>query len=182
MARTRVVIVVALLVLGVAGAAAFAFGVGPAPGGGDDAEMDDFPTETTTDGSDGGDGATGGDGSTADDTPPFTFAIDRIEECGTTCRDVTATIYNEQNRSAEDVVVYTQIYAGNSTAEDDRIWRGKQEIGAMDANGSETRTQRVSLSYGDAYSVEQNDGWITVVTTVQSADRTVTFERQRDVT
>jgi hypothetical protein len=138
-------------------------------------EIEEFPTEAEGDG--GGSEAT----STAD-SDPFTFSIDDIEECGQTCRDVTATLYNNQDEPASNVTVYTQIYAGNSTDESDQIWSGEQPIGDMEAGGSDTRTQRVELSTSDAFAVQQNDGWITVQTTVNSADVTITFQNQRNVT
>lgn len=171
-----------VLVLVVGGVAAFALGVGPAPGGSDTSEdIDDFPTETE-ESNDGGDGdSETDDGSNEATTPPFTFSIDDIEDCGQTCRDVTVTLFNEQDDTAEDVTVYTRIYAGNSTDESDLVWEGTEEVGAMDANSSVTRTQRVELSYSDGLAIEQNDGWVTIVTTVQSSEETVTFEEERNV-
>lgn len=179
-------VVVLLLVGAVVG---LAYGVGPAPGGADSSgDIDDFPTETdySATGSSSTDSSTqdtgNGDGETrAGSSLPFAFSIDQIEECGTTCRDVTVTLYNQQNETAENVTVYTRIYAGNSTAEDDHIWQGKADVGTMSADSPVTDTKRVSLSYADAYAVEQNDGWVTIVTVVQSDDETVTFEEQRDV-
>lgn len=123
----------------------------------------------------------GGDGGSASDTPPFTFAIQQIEQCGQTCRDVTVTLTNQQNTTAEDVAVYTRIYAGNSTAKEDLVWSGQEDVGTMAAGESVTETQRVKLSYMEAYSVKQADGWITVVTTIESADTTITFKSRRDV-
>jgi len=69
--------------------AALYTGVGPAPGGDSGDEIDEFPTEddTDTDGSD-----------TASPDDPFSFTIDDIEECGETCRDVTATLDNNKTR------------------------------------------------------------------------------------
>jgi|GEM_PF-177463 len=187
--KTAVVGVVVVI-----GIAALVTGAGSMLGGGGNGEdIDSFPTETPA-GSDGGDGsgddggATGGDGSSAGgdggsttSTPPFTFTIDSIENCGTTCRDVTVILTNEQPAAASDVTVYTRIYAGNTTSEDAIVWQGKEPVGGLAAGGSVERTQRVSLSYGEAYEVKQHDGWITVVTTVQSANETVTFESRRDV-
>lgn len=182
------VALVAGLVIG-AGAVAVVLGVGPL--GGNSAsggEISDFPTATGTpysDGSNSGSGSdTSGDSNTNSDTgdsPPFSFTIDNTESCGDTCRDVTATLTNEQNETATGTTVYTRIYAGKSTAESDLIWQGKQDIGTLEAGASATRTQRVKLSYGEAYSVQQNDGWITVVTTVQTDDQTVTFKNERNV-
>lgn len=178
-------VVVLLLVGAVVG---LAYGVGPAPGGADSSDdFDHFPTESDSASTDSSssdssteDGSSDGETQAAT-SPPFVFSIDNIEECGTTCRDVTVTLFNQQNETAENVTVYTRIYAGNSTAEDDRVWQGKEEIGTMSADSSVTDTKRVSLSYADAYAVRQNDGWVTIVTVVQSDDTTVKFEEQRDV-
>lgn len=186
MTRTKLAAVLATILLVIAGAfGALAMGIGPAPGGsGSGDDIENFPTETPSDGADAssGDGGSGAGGTQAAASPPFTFTIDRIENCGTTCRDVTVTLTNEQSTSASDVTVYTRIYAGNTTDEDARVWQGKEAVGSMPASGSVTRTQRVSLTYGEAFSVRQQDGWITVVTTVQSANETVTFRERRDVT
>lgn len=184
--NTRVVVgglVVLLLAGGVV--AAFATGFGPAPSGdsGDDVST---PQSTGTvyeaDGSStgGGDSGAGGD-TTTESTTPFTFAIDRIETCGETCRDVTATIANQQNETATSVTVYTQIYAGNSTDSGDRVWSGNEEVGTLEANGSSTSTKRVELSLLEARKVQNNDGWITVLTTVESDETTITFKSRRDV-
>lgn len=187
---SRITLAAGVVVLLVVGAVVgLAYGVGPAPGGADSSEdFEDFPTESdaaSTDSSS-SDSSTADDGSGDGDTqaatsPPFVFSIDNIEECGTTCRDVTVTLFNQRNETAENVTVYTRIYAGNSTAEDDRIWQGKEDVGTMSADSSVTATKRVSLSYADAYAVEQNDGWVTIVTVVQSDGETVRFEEQRDV-
>ena len=168
---------VVLVVLAGVGAA-FVLGVGPAPGG-DDTELTDFPTETPR--SSGGDGSTAGT-ATAASTAPFDFTIDRIEECGRTCRDVTASLTNQQDTAAEDVTVYTRIYAGqDNTAEEDRVWSGKEEVGTLDAGATHTATKRVELTLSEALQVENNGGWVTVVTTVQTADRTVAYRESRQV-
>jgi hypothetical protein len=131
-------------------------------------------------GSDGGDGSGGSDGS-ADPGPPFSFDVKNIEKCGDTCRDVTVTLNNNQDEEASDVTVYTRIFAGNGTAEGDRVWQGKQEVGTMGPESSFTGTKRVQLSYREGYAIQQADGWITIQTTVQTADTTVTFTERRDV-
>lgn len=196
MASTTLKLGVVGIVVAIA-VAALVTGAVPVLGGtGNGDDIDSFPTETPTGGSGGtdGSGGTGGDGGggtaagsdggssgSSDSAPPFTFTIDSIENCGTTCRDVTVTLTNEQSHAASDVTVYTRIYAGNTTSEDAIVWQGKEPVGSMAAGASVERTQRVSLSYGEAYEVKQHDGWITVVTTVQSANETVTFESRRDV-
>jgi len=166
---------VALLLAGVGGA--FVAGIGPfqAESSGDDPS--EYPTatpeatETDTGGSDGG----------AASTPPFAFTVDAIEECSRTCRDVTSTLTNQQNSTAADITVYTRIYAGNSTDGGAVVWEGSEDVGTLEAEGSYTTTRRVDLSFGDAYAIDQADGWITIRTTVETADRTVTLSDQRKV-
>lgn len=187
--NTRVAVggfVVLLIAVGVI--AALATGFGPAPGGDTDENVT-TPRSTGTvyedDGSStGGDGGnTSGDGGdeTTQSLPPFASTIDSIDKCGETCRDVTATITNQQNETVTGVTVYTRIYAGNSTASGDRIWSGNEQVGTLEANGSYTSTKRVELSLLEARKVQNNDGWITVLTTVESDEMTVTFKSRRDV-
>lgn len=173
--------VLAVLIVLAAVVGAFATGFGPTPGGsgsGDDIEQ--FPTETTTTAD--SDGGTNDTTTATEQQPPFSFDIVQIEKCGETCRNVTATLYNHQNHTAESVTVYTRIYVGNSTASEDVVWEGKEDVGTMAPNGSHTSSRRVELTYSEAYQVKQHGGWITIVTTVQSENVTITFENQRDVT
>lgn len=164
------VVVVVALSLGVA----LYTGVGPAPGGESGDDIETFPTEDA-----------GDDGSvttTSSDTPPFTFTIDDIEDCGSTCRDVTATLDNNQNDTATDVTVYTRIFSGeNNTETDDMVWEGKEEAGDMEPGESYTTTKRVELSLQEARQVDQANGWITILTTVQSDETTVTFQDSKQV-
>ena len=187
-AKTYVIAVVAIALVAVA--VAFAMGLGPASGGDD---VDEFPTATptTTDGGAGGT-TTAGDGTTATGTatatatatpepaPAFDSEVERVEKCGDTCRDVTATITNEGDATATDVTVYTRIYAGNGT-DGDVVWEGKREVGTLESGASVTETQRVELSYFDAVKVQQADGWITVKTTIESDEKTVTGTERRNV-
>ncbi len=152
-----------------------------APGsgdGGDTASTDDsFPTETPADSTTGvDDGATDTD---ADTGPSFAFEIDRIESCGETCRDVTTTLTSE-GAGSTDVTVYTRIYADNGT-DGDVVWQGSEPIGDLDAGESYTGTKRVDLSITDAYAIQQSGGWITIQTTIQSDEKTVTTTERRQV-
>ena len=164
-------LVAVLLVAGTA--VALYTGIGPAPGGGDSGEqLTAFPTGTPL----GTSAQAGGTASTAT-AAPFSFVIDSIEECGRTCRDVTVTLANEQDEQATDVVVYTRLYAGqDNTADDDLVWQGKEEVGTLAAGGSHTATKRVELSLQEALKIENGGGYVTIVTTVQTAERTVTFK------
>lgn len=171
-------ILVILVVFGLG--AAFYAGVGPAPGGSSGDSLSEFPTETAPDGDGTADGQTA-DGESAD-LPPFTFAIDSIEECGTTCRDVTATLTNNQNETATGVTVYTRVFAGeDNTDEADLVWEGKNEVGTLEAGGSHTTSERIELSLQEARAIENENGWVSIVTTVQSDDRTVTFRDSEQV-
>lgn len=170
MNRTHALVAVALVGLLAVGAGALYTGFGPAPGGGSEEPITDFPTATPS-GSDGG-----------SSSPPFTFTVDDIEECGSTCREVTATLKNEQDRTATGVTVYSRIYAGqDTTAEEDLIWQGKEEVGTLAANESSTHTERVELSFQEGLAVQGNDGWVTIVTSVRTDDRTVTFTSSEQV-
>jgi len=170
--------VAVLLLAGVGGA--FVAGLGPFQAESSGEDISEFPTETASD-----DTATADDGSDADggaaSTPPFAFTVDAIEECGRTCRDVTSTLTNQQNSTAEDITVYTRIYAGNTTDGGDVVWEGSEGVGTLESEESYTTTRRVDLSFGDAYAIERADGWITVRTTVETADRSVTLSDQRKV-
>lgn len=165
-----------LLLAGVTGA--FVTGVGPFQKSSTE-DISEFPTETAE--SDTASSDSGSDSGGTASTPPFGFTVDSIEKCGRTCRDVTSSLTNQQNSTAEDIIVYTRIYAGNST-DGDVVWEGSEDVGTLAADESYTTTRRVELSYGDAYAIEQEDGWITVQTTVETADQTVTFSDRRNVT
>lgn len=150
--------------------------------GGNDTDTDSFPT-ATPESDDGGETTIeSGDSSTttATPTPPFGFAINAIEECGQTCRDVTSTLTNQQDATAENVTVYTRIVVGQGTGGDE-IWRGQEDVGTLSAGESYTAEKRVELSLSDGLAVENNDGWITVQTTVETEEQTVTFTDERQV-
>lgn len=162
--------ILVVLVLAIGLGYVFYAGIGPAPGGSDAGEtISDFPTETTS------------DQETTDqaneDVPPFSFTIDDIGTCGQTCRDVTATVTNNQDETATGVTVYTRVFAGqNDTETDDLVWEGQENVGTLEADGAHTSTTRVELSLQDAQKIKQHDGWITILTTVESDETTVTFQ------
>lgn len=153
-----------------------------------DGAADEDEGSSAGDGENGDGAGTTGNASTTDAEaasgsagPPFRFEIERIERCGRTCRDVTATLVNGRDEAASDLVVETAIYAGNDTNEDDRVWQGTERVGTLSADAEHTSTRRVDLGWGGGLAVKRADGWITVETTVETADRTVTLESQREV-
>ncbi len=167
-------LLVAMLVVGGLGAAMYT-GVGPVPGSepasesepATESDTEAFPTGTE-------------DNQSATEEPPFTFTVEEIEDCGETCRDVTATVENTQDEPAESVTVSTSIFAGENSTED-LVWEGTEEVGTLAAGDSHTSTKRVDLSLTEAYAIDQNDGWITIVTTVESDDETITIRESRQV-
>ena len=162
-----------LAVLAAAGFAVFV-GFGPAPGGdvggGANATSEEVPaTEPTTGGGSG-------------DSEPFSFGVDQVEPCGRTCRDVTATLHNERAEPASDVTASIRIYAGeDATDPDDVVWEETVDIGTLDGSASATTTERIDLSLREALAIERRDGWITIRTTVESAETTATFRESRQV-
>ncbi|GAA0191499.1 hypothetical protein [Halobaculum roseum] len=188
--KTVAVVGAVVAVVAVGGAAAFIAGIGPLGdiGGGQSDTVTETPESTGTvyddssgsSGDDGGEG-TASDGSGGDSLPPYTFAVTSIEECGQTCRDVTVRLDNNRDETATGISVYTRIFAGNSTASGDKVWEEKRDVGSLEAGGSTTETSRVKLSYSEGYQVQQEDGWITILTTVESDDVTITFKERRDV-
>lgn len=105
----------------------------------------------------------------------YAFTIDRIEDCGTTCRDVTASLTNTGTVARSDVVVETRIYAA-----DDLLWRGNASAGRLPVGATYETTERVELGVRDAAAIKRNDGYITIQTVVHSAEgRKVYQERQQ---
>ncbi|NHX35224.1 MULTISPECIES: hypothetical protein [Halolamina] len=181
MERSHVVIAVLVVVVALAGVAgALITGFGPAPGGGSADTSTPYEDTVVVESTDsGGSGGEDGDGSTSTATesqPPFSFVIESITECGQTCRDVNATIVNQQDTAATGVEVRSEIYTGG-----DLIWEGTSDVGTLSAGESFTDTKRVELSYSQAYKVQQNDGEILVKTYVRTDGGTYVFKDRRNV-
>ncbi|WP_336025077.1 hypothetical protein [Halobellus salinisoli] len=181
--KTAPIVVIALLVAVGAGAAVIGDDVLP---GTDGENAEPFPTATPQESAEGGstddsDSDSSGTDAAETSTPPFGFVIENIEECGTTCRDVTTTLTNQQDSTAEETTVYSRVFAGQEVDPDKEVWRGNESVGTLDAGESYTATRRVDLSYSEAFEVRNEDGWITIQTTVETADRTVTFTERRQV-
>ena len=200
MNRNYIAIVLLVVLVAVGGvAAALATGFGPAPGGDGEplggSEETRTPYENTvvvepanTETSAGDDGtesnagtdANGGTGtaaSTATPTPdPFAFVIENITECGQTCREVTATIVNQQDSAATGVTVRSEIYTDG-----DKIWEGSSDAGEVGAGESYTDTKTVELSLLEANSVRNNDGQVLIKTFVVTDSGTYVFKEQRNV-
>jgi hypothetical protein len=187
MQRSHVVLAVLVVVVLAGVAGAFITGFGPAPGGDSGSADTSTPyedtvvVESTDAGGSGGGGGSGedGDGSgstTTESQSPFAFVIESITECGQTCRDVNATIVNQQDTDASGVEVHSEIYTGG-----DLIWENTSDVGSLESGESFTDTKRVKLSYSEAYKVQQNDGEILVKTYVRTDETTFVFKDTRNV-
>lgn len=183
MSESGPVVAAAALVAVVVAAGAVVVGV--VPFGGDVGGVDDAPGTTATRTQTPVDTGTVYDssesGATSGSSAPFSLRIRSVEECGDTCRDVTAELSNDRDVDATGVAVYTRVYAGNSTDGDDEVWEGTERVGRLDADESVAVTRRVEVSYADAIEIRNGDGWVTILTTVDADDATVTFTRRRDV-
>ena len=166
-------------------------GLGESPGAQSDgttsATSDTTATDATTDRT-----APGGDanGSAAEttETPPtatptttatapnYDFTIERVEECGTTCRDVTARLANAGAATRRNVRVTTKVYADG-----DLLWRGNETVGALAPGEAHTSTKRVKLGFSGAMKIRNNGGYVTIVTVVESDGGTTRFSDRRKV-
>ena len=181
-----VVAVVGLLFLG----SIVALGVGPFDQPSSDADAPrsptaDAPTRTDVEGSESGGGSgdagSGGGGTPAAEkgTPSgvaLRFSVQRIEECGNRCRDVTAQVRNAGGTAAKNVVVQSRIYAAN-----DQIWSSQASLGRMTAGESEMQTRRVEVGFLDAAKIQQNNGYIRIETTVTWDGGSTSFSERRKV-
>lgn len=182
--RPRLVSLGALVALFLVGVAAV-FVIGGVPTLDDGSDAGSSPAETPVFGD-----ASRGEGSASNPTltgapdettlPPFAFSIDAVEPCGWTCRDVTSTMTNQQGTAARDVTVFARISVGEAEG-GNVVWEGTETVGTLEAGESYTVTRRVQLSYGEGFDVQRHGGWVTVQTTVRTADRTVTVTEQRQV-
>lgn len=170
------VVVGLVVVAGTVGALVTDIGTGDDVAGGDGDSEQTYESTVVMGGtdSDGAASGSGGDGG-AERLPPFSFSVKKIENCGDTCREVTASITNNQNVS-RDVTVRSIIYTGG-----EKIWEGESDLGTLASGETRTDTKTVKLGYVDGYKVKQNDGKILVKTYVVTEDATYVFKERRDV-
>ncbi|MFC6757084.1 MULTISPECIES: hypothetical protein [Haloarcula] len=112
---------------------------------------------------------------------PFTFETHEVAECGLLCRNVTSTVSNEQSTVARDVTVRTRLYAGNDTDGEVR-WEATERVARLDPGETYQTTQRVELSMDAALAIREADGWVSIRTTVETAEQSVTVTDRREVT
>jgi len=183
---TSSILVTALVVLA-AGAGALVVtdlppGEPPGPGAGDVTTTDAGDSTTNVNDSeeesaDDSDESTPTVTSTTDDSPSsYDFTIENIEECGSTCRDVTAVLANTGDETRRNVRVTTKVYADG-----DLLWSGNETVGTLDPEAAHTSTKRVNVGFAGGMKIQDNDGYVTIVTVIRSDDGTVRFSERRKV-
>jgi hypothetical protein len=112
--------------------------------------------------------------------PAFSFQIDEVTECGFGCREIDATVTNEQS-TAETLETETVIYAGNTTAADQQVYQNQTNLGRVGAGASVSTTQIVEPALSDFSKIEEADGWVTIVTTISDGEESTTVTERRNV-
>lgn len=166
-------------------------GTGTATTHGSDTGVGSMNEDSETDGSDDADGTEPSEGARvhSPDEPDATEAtgrayaveLDDMTECGETCREATVALRNRMNIDAENVVVYTRIYAGDSTHPDDVVWADNYELGTLGAGEVYRTTERVDLTPQQTNNVREAGGTVTARATIESTQATETFVGQDDV-
>lgn len=106
----------------------------------------------------------------------FFLETDDPVPCGTTCRQVTATIHNNGNIDAHNVKVTSTITTGGTV-----IWEGKESIGTLTPGQIYTTTRTIEVGYWDALKIKQNGGTVTIKTVVTSDEKTIELSEERKI-
>ena len=146
------------------------------PGAGDETttgvtDSPDDPSDDQTDDADESASTTTDDSATG-----YDFTIENVEECGSTCRDVTAVLANAGDETRRNVRVTTEVYADG-----DLLWSGNETVGTLAPGEAHTSTKRVNVGLGGGMKIQSNDGYVTIVTVVRSDDGTTRFSERRKV-
>ncbi|SFK63781.1 hypothetical protein SAMN04487950_0313 [Halogranum rubrum] len=104
-----------------------------------------------------------------EETVRFVIRIDGVDECGTTCRDVTGTLRNVGTGDAHNVEVDMALSVDGSV-----LWTGTQSLGTVPAGETRTVSQRIVLGFGEALQARSN-GTVDVLITVRSDEETQTI-------
>jgi hypothetical protein len=123
------------------------------------------------------DGATeSGDDSSGGGQRPFTLDVEKLDDCGNTCRDVTVSLTNNGGNPRENVSVTTNVYAGQ-----DSVWQGEASVGTLASDESTRRTEHVDVGYVGGAKIERNGGTVTIETVVRWDGGAATYREQRQV-
>ncbi|MFC4358423.1 hypothetical protein ACFO0N_10775 [Halobium salinum] len=152
-------------------------GDGDTTGGTDAGASGEAPATESESGptTDGGDATTDAETGTPEPAD-FRFDVDRVEDCGTTCRDVTLSVRNRGGTDAENVEMAVRLLADG-----DEVWRGTQPFDRVEAGESRTVTRRVEIGYFDGARIQANDGYVTIETTITWDGGRQSFSERRKV-
>ncbi|MFB6150114.1 MAG: hypothetical protein ABEJ48_10660 [Halobacteriales archaeon] len=118
---------------------------------------------------------------TASDQSLFSLTVVGAASCGLTCRDVTIELTNNRARSVTNVVLVARVFAGRTTEADAIVWRGRTRIGTMTAQGTTIVSRQIGLSLAEGNAVRKQNGWVTVVVTIDSDAGSATITRELQV-
>lgn len=111
---------------------------------------------------------------------PFALETRDVETCGMLCRNVTSTVTNDQSAGARDITITTRLYAGNDTDGEVR-WQATERVGRLGPGETYRTIQGVELQLADALAIRDTGGWVTIDSTVETADQSVTVTDRREV-
>jgi hypothetical protein len=113
------------------------------------------------------------DGAAGNGSVAFAVGDVQSSECGTTCRDVSATLTNTGTATAHDVSATVEIYIRGG----DRVKRFTEPVGTLAPGESHEATRR--LTFGVANGLALRNNGARIVLTIESDERDVTIERTR---
>ena len=73
-------------------------------------------------------------------------------------------------------VTSRQVYADG-----DLLWSGNETVGTLDSGETHRSTKRVDVGFSGGMAIRANDGYVTIVTTVESEEETTRFSERRKV-
>jgi hypothetical protein len=153
-------------------------------GSGDDssdgaANGSDERSSDDTDQGDGEDGSSEDEADSSDRTDPepeLQFDITALEVCGLTCREATATLANTGGDDATNVTAEVTVLSGG-----EKLLTTTRAVGTFEADERQTRSVPVDGGTADGYVIQDNDGRITIETTLVHDDGQDRFVEQRNV-
>jgi hypothetical protein len=113
------------------------------------------------------------DGAAGNGSVAFAVGDVQSSECGTTCRDVSATLTNTGTATAHDVSATVEIYVRGG----DRVKRFTEPVGTLAPGEAHEATRR--LTFGVANGLALRNNGARIVLTIESDERDVTIERTR---
>ena len=129
-----------------------------APPAADRSASDDRPPST--------DDAAAGDTEAVEEQVRFAIRIDRVEQCGAACRDVTGTLRNVGTGDAHDVEADIELSVDGTV-----VWTGTESIGTVPAGETRPFSQRITLGFREALQT-RSSGSVDAVITVRSDEHT----------